>query len=62
MALWKLERRVDLSVNTQPCGVVGERLWADELLPYTGDILPWGIQHLFIPHEASGKSRMHQLQ
>ncbi len=33
MALWKLERRVDLSVNTWPWDVVGERPWTDELLP-----------------------------
>ncbi len=38
--------------------VVGERPWADELLPYTGDVRPWGVQRLSITHEVSGKPRM----
>ncbi len=33
MVLWKLEIRADPYVNTQSKGVVGERSWADELLP-----------------------------
>ncbi len=61
-ALWKLERRVDQSVNTRPLCVVGERPQADELLPYTCDVWPRGVQCLSIPHEASGKSRIHQLR
>ncbi len=61
-ALLKLERRVDLSISKQPQGVVGERPWADELLPNTVYVRPWGVQHLPIPHKASGKSRMRQLR
>ncbi len=59
-ALWKLERRVDPSVNTQSQGVIGERPWTDELIPYTGYVWPWGAQRLSIRHEASGKPRMCQ--
>ncbi len=36
MALWKLERRVDPSVNRGPRLAVGERPWTDELVPNTG--------------------------
>ncbi len=54
-ALWKLERRVDLSINTRPRGVVGERPWTDEILPYTSNVWPWGVQRLSIQHEASGE-------
>ncbi len=62
VALWKLERRVDSSVNTQPEGVVGKRPWTNEFLPYIGYVLPWGIQRLSVPHEASGKLQMCQLR
>ncbi len=60
-ALWKLKRRLDLSVNTQHRGVVGERPWTDELLPNAGCVRPWNIQQLPVPHEASGNPRMNQL-
>ncbi len=54
-ALWKLKRRVELSVNIQPQGIVGERPWTDKLLPNTDYVQPWGVQCLSVPHEASGK-------
>ncbi len=62
MALWKLERRVDPSVNTQPRDMVGEKPWTDEPLPNTGYVRPWVVQSLPIPHEASRKPQMHQLR
>ncbi len=61
MALWKLERRVNPSVNTQFRGVVGKRPWTDRVLPNPGNVQPCGIQHIPIPHEVSGEPRMHQL-
>ncbi len=62
MALWKLEWKVDLSVNTQPQGMVGEMPWTDEFLPNPGNVRSWGIQCVPISHEASGKPRMRQLR
>ncbi len=60
--LWKLERKVDPSVNTQPLGMVGERPWTDELQLNTGYVRSWGVQRLTIPHDASWKPRMCQLR
>ncbi len=54
----KLKRKVDLSVNTQPQDMLGERLWTDEFLPdpSPGNVRPWGIQCIPI------QPRMHQLR
>ncbi len=62
MVLWKLGRKVNLSVSTQPQGMVGDRLWIDEFLPKPGNVQPWGIQFAPIPRETSGELRMCQLR
>ncbi len=47
--LWKLERRVDSSVNTQLRGLVAEKSRADGFSPNPGNVRPWGIQCVLIP-------------
>ncbi len=43
--LWKFERRVDLSIYTQPRSLVGNRPWTDGFLPNPVNVqsLPWEI-------------------
>ncbi len=53
MALWKLEKKVNPSVNTQPRGVVGQRPWTDEFLHNPVNVQPWGVKLLIILHEGS---------
>ncbi len=62
MALQKLQKRVDPSVNMIPRHVVGERPRTDELVPYASDVWPRGVQCLPVLHEAGRKPRVLQLQ
>ncbi len=52
-ALWKLERRVDPSVNTQHQGTVGKRPWTDGFSPNPCNGQSWSVQHVPIPHAVS---------
>ncbi len=62
MALWKLERKVEPSVNTQPRDVVRERPWTEGFLPNPGDGWPCGVQYVPIPHDTSRELQIHQLR
>ncbi len=46
---------MDQFVNMQPRDVIGERPWTDGFLRKPGNVWPWGVQHVSIPHETSGE-------